>query len=653
VRRGTAFAAALVGLAGEGLAVALAEPGDPRWNELAIAAVVAAYAVVGLLLAWYRQAPRIARVVLLMVAVWGPGQALVAFSTRRLVTAPGDRVAALCSTVGSTARGLPWLVLVLWLPLLFPDGRLPDEPLYRRCARLATVTVAAFSFESLLSPRLTDLRFDRIDNPIGLPHSLAGAMGALAGIDLLLGGASLVGVVLCLTHRYRRGSSLSRQQVVVFGSAFLAPTAALAASSFDAAGPWLFGLSTLPLPLALGVAMLQRRLYDVPLAVNRSITYGTLWLLIALLYAVTVGGVGAVVGDHGAPWLPWAAAGIVAVSFAPLRTALQLGANRLTYGQWASPDQIRARTSDRLAAAEDLGGLLTFLADELTEGLSLGFLEITDRDGRVLAVSGAAAGETDELALTTYGAQVGRMRWARRPLRPADRALLAELAGRLGEVVHTGELVGSLRSAQERLVLAREEERRRLRRDLHDGLGPTLAALGLKVDTLRNVAAVGEDPEHGLLELRTAIQSTVGDVRRIVDGLRPPALADLGLADAVRQLAETSTVPATVHANGLPRLPAAVEVAAYRIVQEALTNAGRHSGAAVVEVSLAVANGTLDLQIRDDGTGEVAPRPDGVGLLSMRERAEEIGGTFSLRAVPGSGTQVHVELPTGSEAGRG
>jgi two-component system, NarL family, sensor kinase len=135
------------------------------------------------------------------------------------------------------------------------------------------------------------------------------------------------------------------------------------------------------------------------------------------------------------------------------------------------------------------------------------------------------------------------------------------------------------------------------------------------------------------------------DVRRIVEGLRPPALDDLGLVEAVRQLAERAGPCVTVEAELLPRLPAAVDVAAYRFVQEALGNAARHAGAAEVRVRLRTIGDHLDVEVADDGTGEVRPRADGIGLRSMRERAEEIGGRFELRATPGEGTSVRITLP--------
>ncbi|MBV9831480.1 MAG: hypothetical protein JOZ82_07765, partial [Marmoricola sp.] len=462
MHRSVAVAAAAVAVAGEAVAIAVSSGAANRWNEIAVGAVVVAWAAVGLLIVWHRPDHPIGRVALVSAMAWGPGGALVDLGANGLRADPTDRLAALANVVGAALGGLAWLVLVLWVPVIFPDGFRPVTRLRRTARAVILATLTAFTVVSLFSPTLTRIEFEHVDNPIGLPHSLAGPMDALAALNLLFGVTGLALGIACVVQQHRRGSALTRQQTIVFALAFLPPLAAFAASVGDSAGPWLFGLCTLPLPIAIGVAVLQRKLYDVPLVLNRSLTYGSLWLLIALLYAVVVGGVGALVRDEGATWLPWVAAGVVAVSFAPLRDALQRAANRVTYGQWASPDDVRARTSERLADAADLGVVLAELVEDLAVGLGLGYVEITDRTGARLTSSGTPTERCDDLPLTAYGETVGRLRWAARPLRDVDRALLVDLAERLGGLVQASGLVASVRQAQERLVLAREEERRRL-----------------------------------------------------------------------------------------------------------------------------------------------------------------------------------------------
>jgi signal transduction histidine kinase len=219
-------------------------------------------------------------------------------------------------------------------------------------------------------------------------------------------------------------------------------------------------------------------------------------------------------------------------------------------------------------------------------------------------------------------------------------------------------LTADLQRSRQRLVSAREEERRRLRRDLHDGLGPTLAALGLKLETARNRLRPDPQADALLADLAERTQAAVADIRRLVYALRPQALDELGLVGALRQVA--SGAPA-LRSGGrgveleapdrLPPLPAAVEVATYRIAQEALTNVVRHSYAQTCTIRLQLAGGGLRLSIDDDGTGLPADRRVGVGLTSMRERAEELGGTFGIEPRPGGGTCVQVLLPLPTWAG--
>lgn len=646
VRRTLTVIAALIGAVGETVAIAASSPGSARWNEAAVACVVVAYGAVGVLILWHRPGHPIGRLAIVIAPIWGIGQALVATSYATLSHRPDSRPAALAMVVGSFLRGLPWLIAVLWLPLRFPDGQPVRTGLGRIAERTSIAAIAAFSLVALASPDLTDTRLSDVDSPIGLPRSLTPVTDAVAALLLLVGVTSVCLAVAVVVQRYRRGGALDRQQTLIFAAAFIPPVAALVASAWDATDPWVFGVGSIPLPVAIGVAVLQRRLYDLPLAVNRSLTYGALSLTIAALYAVSVGGIGSMLRQEGAAWLPWVAAGIVAVSFAPLRDGLQRAANRITYGQWAQPGEVLARTRRRVADAGDLRALLQSLADDLVEELGLDGVQVTNSTGVVLASSGAPADLVDELPLTVYGEQVGTLRWARLHLRDIDRQLMTELADQLGAVVHADGLLASVRSAQERLVLAREEERRRLRRDLHDGLGPTLAGLTLQVDTVRNQVAPNATTDAELVALRTGIQDAVMDVRRIVEGLRPAALDDLGLVDAVQVLAgRTAGLTVDVTAEDLGRPPAAVEVAAYRIVQEGLTNAVKHARASRASVVLRLGASCLEVQVSDDGTGELRTRADGVGLGSMRERAEEIGGSFEVCAEAGVGTTVRARLP--------
>jgi signal transduction histidine kinase len=256
-------------------------------------------------------------------------------------------------------------------------------------------------------------------------------------------------------------------------------------------------------------------------------------------------------------------------------------------------------------------------------------------------------------------------------LTPADLRLVHDLADQIGIAVHAERLTTDLKHmatdvqrSRERLVVAREEERRRLRRDLHDDLGPTLAALALTASNVSDL--IPTDPDAAVVlanSLQDDIRATVRDIRRLVYELRPPALDELGLVAAIRERAAQFSNPHTANhesdtsesllvqveaPDSLPTLPAAVEVAAYRIIQEALTNVVRHAQARTCSVRLALTD-ALEVEIRDDGIGLPMGHQAGVGLLSMRERAAELGGACVIEKMNGTGTRVRARLPLSKE----
>jgi signal transduction histidine kinase len=235
------------------------------------------------------------------------------------------------------------------------------------------------------------------------------------------------------------------------------------------------------------------------------------------------------------------------------------------------------------------------------------------------------------------------------PFNASDQQLLENVAHQAGAAAHAAKLTTDLRKSRQRLVTAREEERRRLRRDLHDGLGPTLASLTLKMDATRNVLRDDPVKAEGLIdELKKQTQSTIQDIRDLVYELRPPALDELGLIGAIRNFIENQTVKIpeiTLEVDDqIPLLPAALEVAVYRIVLEGLTNILKHAGAQNGIVRISVLGDQLVVDIIDDGTGLPGEVPSGVGWTSMRERAEELGGTFGLQPRK-AGVHVQACLP--------
>jgi signal transduction histidine kinase len=253
--------------------------------------------------------------------------------------------------------------------------------------------------------------------------------------------------------------------------------------------------------------------------------------------------------------------------------------------------------------------------------------------------------------LSHHGAEVGRLRVSERgrddPLEPADLELVSSLAGEIGPAVQAVRLHQDLLRSRAEVVALREDERRRLRRDLHDGLGPALAAIGLKAGLAAREVAPDSAAGKLLGDIDTEVKASIGDIRRLVEALRPPALDELGLIGAVRSRAVALAGEMSIEVSGsepAAPLPAAIETAAYRIVVEAMTNAVRHSGATRCAILIMTDEAGVEVVVQDDGHGLVADRKPGVGLRSMQERAAEVGGTLSVTSAA-QGTVIAARLP--------
>jgi signal transduction histidine kinase len=416
------------------------------------------------------------------------------------------------------------------------------------------------------------------------------------------------------------------------------------------------------IPLSIGVAVLRHRLYDVDRLINRALVYAALTASVVLVYVLVVGYLGLLLRTGESLVVSLVGTGAAALLFQPLRERLQRAANRLVYGRREEPYAVLSRLGERLEATLAPGAALPAVAETVAQALRAPYaaVRVARAGGIETAASvgaAAGAGATVTVPLLHQGEVVGELvvglAEPDEEPRPAERRLLEDIARRAGAAVHAARLADELQRSRERLVTAREEERRRLRRELHDGLGPTLAALTLKLETARNRLADDPLATRLLAELAQRTQATVADVRRTVHDLRPPALDELGLVGALRRAAGglESRAPEglrvdVVAEEPLPPLSAAVEVAAYRIVQEALTNVARHADAGRARVRLAADGRALVVEVADDGRGLPAVRRPGVGLASMRERAEELGGACAVEpGEDGRGTRVRARLP--------
>jgi two-component system, NarL family, sensor kinase len=462
--------------------------------------------------------------------------------------------------------------------------------------------------------------------------------------------------------RWRLGTPRERRQLrwLVFAVAFVTVALIVDLVVDVVASSLLVAAALAFLPVAVGIAIVRERLYDIDLLIRRSLVYATLTAGVVATYVAVVTAVGSVVGSRAEFAGPLVATGIVAVAFQPAREAVQRQVSRLVHGPAADPYAARAQLARRLDATTGPGAALPVVVEAVATTLRLPYVAIELAENgsfRRLAAHGNEGSGTELLLLTHQGLTIGRLVLGRRTtgesLTVTERRLLEDLGREAGIAVQGVRLTAALQGSRERLVVAREEERRRLHRDLHDGLGPTLAAMTLQLDVLRR--QIIRDPAAAAAlagQLKEEVQSAIPEIRRLVDALRPPAL-ELGLVAALRQQATslgardgggTGLTVTVVAAEELPRLGAAIEVAAYRIVLEAVTNVVRHAAAQQCTIRLSC-NGELVIEVEDDGIG-IPDRPAlGVGLHSMRERAAELGGHCAFGPGHGGGTRVQARLP--------
>jgi two-component system NarL family sensor kinase len=493
-----------------------------------------------------------------------------------------------------------------------------------------------------------------VPEPVELAWSGVTSLLALDQQDLLQVASPLVlavylAAVAGLIVRYVRGDDRTRRQLLWL---VLAMIAMLAINwqrwifpNFE--GAILLLLAVPLIPLAVTVAILRYQLFDIRLAVSRTVLYSLLTAGVVAAYGGLVGLLDRFLRGAGAPVM---ATVLIALAFNPVRVRAQRLVDRTFYG--ARRDPVRAvSTVGRRIAVDDLAGVV----DGIRDALRLPFAALRDAGGE-LAASGAPPETVHTVPLTYRGGRVGDLlvgvRAGDRRLNAADLAVLDLLATPLAVAQHATRLSQALQASRERLVTATEEERRRLHRELHDSLGPTLTGAALTADAAGNI--IGSDPARATQLAAQAggqIRAAIDEVRRLVYGLRPPALDEVGLSGAIQRHATqlAGEVAITVDSDPhLPQLPAAVEVAAYRIATEAVTNVVRHSGARHAIVSIRADAHTLRLSVTDDGALNGAWRP-GVGLGSVAERAAELGGACEAGPTPDGG-RLAAQLPLGAGA---
>lgn len=563
-----------------------------------------------------------------------------------------------------------WVALWLWLPglvlaavvlpLLFPTGSL----LSRRwrwllkaaavCAFLLVVPVAAATWTS----RGPALLADDLVVPSGWRRSLLDLQD-VAWIALpILAAAALV----CVGIRVWRGNETTRLQIGVVVAAMAASFAlelgdqALGSGS----GTWV-GLIAVPLPVvAIGVAVLRRGLWDLDTLLNRTLVFVSLSVCIAAVYAVAVTALARLLPDDRIPLPSLLSAAAVAALFHPLQVRLQGGVDRLLYGRRGDPYAVLAGVVSPLEREPDPGAALNGAVAAIAEGLKLPGVRVDVVDGEgvlrtAAAVGSSCAGPWVSVPLRYGGDEVGELQYALRQgsdgVSPRELQLLEDLANHVAVTAKAVQLTGEVHRSRAEIVTAREEERRLLRRELHDRLAAPLTGIAFGIDAARRLQS--RDPqgaEQLQADLITQTHESIDVVRDIIGQLRPPVLDERGLVEAIRERARTLLEPAGVAvevvADQLPdSVSAAVESAVYSIASEAVMNIVKHARARRCSIRLRLADGVLSLTVADDGGGFTGRRAGGLGVQTMTDRAAELGGTTDVRAASGGGTVVEVVLP--------
>jgi signal transduction histidine kinase len=460
---------------------------------------------------------------------------------------------------------------------------------------------------------------------------------------VLLGFALWIGYLLISTYPYFYVTSLPEDTTMPWWSPLTELT-------------WWLSLTIVPVTLT--IAITRSRLWNINIVINRALVYGALTFATMALYVLVVGALGSLLNVGNSTFIAFLTTGLVAVLFQPLRERLQRGVNRLMYGERDDPVAVLRQLGAQLENTGSPRDALISITETVSRTLKLPYVAFElGQAGEVVAAYGLSRGNNLRLPLTYQSKPTGHLVVAPRSpgesFSTSDLQLLENITHQAGAAAHAAKMDVDLRLSRQRLVTAREEERRRLRRDLHDGLGPNLASMTLKLEAAHNLLRKDSAKAEQLInELIKQTQGTIQDIRTLVYELRPPALDELGLVGAIQGFIEKQdSARPQIDLDlpePLPPLPAAFEVAVYRIVLEGLTNVLRHADAQQARAHISVQNDRLVVEIDDDGNGLPEDMVAGVGLASMRERAEELGGEFEV--LPGRpGFHMRASLPLQKE----
>lgn len=591
----------------------------------------------------------------------GLADAYAAWGLRAELRTAGAAGPATWVAVWFTARFGSFLpVGIALLLFLYPDGRLLGGR-WGVASRAALAAMLAWATAVTLLPggpvddRSGAVDLDRATLP--LPGAVADVVVPVLTVAAVLGGLVAVATV-AVRHRRARGPERSRLRWLLWAALADVVLVVLATVlAGDRLGLVVFAVVVVLPAAAVTVGLVRPDLVPVDDLLSWTLVHGSTAVAVVLVELAVLAAVDSLVGPVDQRSLLLLVLAVATGTYWPLRHLLVGRVRRLVFGTRDDPYDAVAGLASRLESVGEVTGQLVAVADAVARAFGVAYVRVeVDRPGgeRMTATHGLEPAATRALPITFRDDVVGRIVLPRDGLRARlsrrDEALLGDLVRQAAVAARTARLAEQLQDNRERLVLAREEERRRIRRDLHDGLGPALSGVVFRLESARLV--LPDDPQaadRGLEVVRTQVQDAIADVRRLVHDLRPPALDDLGLVGALRQQAAALATPGFEvrldAGDGLGDLPAAVEVAAYRVVGEAVTNAARHARASRCDVLLRVADGRLCLEVRDDGVGVPAGAVAGVGLVSLRERVAELGGDAEVSCPPEGGTTVRAGLP--------
>ena len=617
------------------------------WPDLAIAL---AYPAVALLVAHIREARLWSALTMISAVFSGANVGASAWADRGLVAHLGGLGGAAWA---AWAAGWTWVASIAGFGAIafFPDSRLPSRR-WLPAPVLVVIGCFAIAVGNALQPRIDNYG---IASPFPWQSRFSATVPVVAAIL-----AGLAGCLVASIVKLRRADAIVRRQIgwYTFGYGITLVVLILAVATNLPSGI----LAIAPVAIAAGgaVGILRYRLYDLDLLVNRTLVWVALTALCGALYLICMGFFQRLLAT-AAPVGGAIATAVVAVAFQPLRVRVQHGVNQLVYGYRDQPDQVLRELARSLDNAGDADAMLPALARTLARSLGLKAVAL-DVDGgpQFRARYGSESSDLLEAVTARHGGTsltVLMTPRRGRTISARDRRLLTDLAPAAATAAESQRLSRALEQARLRAIANLAEEQRRMRRDLHDGLGPTLVGLRMAIGSARDVVVTAPAAAAELLsDAQQDAQTAIDDVRRLAHDLRPSALDDLGLAAALQDRLDRIVGPECRldFAADLPdsQLPAAIEVAAYRIACEAVLNSARHASASKCVVRLSASDTALTVTAADNGAGFGSGQL-GVGLRAMRERAEELGGTIDIESAPGLGTSIRAELPIDQVSGVG